>query len=459
MMVMSRPHHPRKPTFTVGSEAPVAGAVTLVTATALAVANMIGIGVFTSLGFQVRDIPSGFALLMLWVVGGVFALCGGLSYAELATAFPRSGGEYNLLSRIYHRAVGFLAGWVSATVGFAAPTALAASAFGDYFAGVVPGASPLALALMIVWSISLIQLWGIDRASAFQNVSTFIKVALIVVFIGGALAFGSATSISFAPSSRDIAYMTSPAFAVALAFVMYSYAGWNAAIYIAGEVRDPRRTLPQSVLAAVAIVMLLYVGLNAVFLYTTPIDQLAGQTDVALIAGQHIFGDIGGRIVGAVICIGLVSSINAMMWIGPRVTMIMGEDHPLLSVFARRTRNGVPALAVLLQLAIATLLLLTQSFQSILEFIQFSLTVSSFLTVLGVIVLRHTQPALPRPYRVWGYPLTPLLFLGVSLFMMVNLALERPAQSVAGVLMMLTGLLIYGLSLRLARNRSWSPRV
>jgi APA family basic amino acid/polyamine antiporter len=205
--------------------------------------------------------------------------------------------------------------------------------------------------------------------------------------------------------------------------------------------------------------MLLYVGLNAVFLYTTPIDQLAGQTDVALIAGQHIFGDIGGRIVGAVICIGLVSSISAMMWIGPRVTMIMGEDHPLLSVFARRTRNGVPALAVLLQLAIATLLLLTQSFQSILEFIQFSLTVSSFLTVLGVIVLRHTQPALPRPYRVWGYPLTPILFLGVSLFMMVNLALERPAQAVAGVLMMLTGLLIYGLSLRLARNRSWSPRV
>ena len=166
MMVMSRPHHPRKPTFTVGSEAPVAGAVTLVTATALAVANMIGIGVFTSLGFQVRDIPSGFALLMLWVVGGVFALCGGLSYAELATAFPRSGSEYNLLSRIYHRAVGFLAGWVSATVGFAAPTALAASAFGDYFAGVVPGASPLALALMIVWSISLIQLWGIDRLPA-----------------------------------------------------------------------------------------------------------------------------------------------------------------------------------------------------------------------------------------------------------------------------------------------------
>ena len=438
--------------------APVAPPVTPMTAIALAVANMIGIGVFTSLGFQVKDIPSGFALLMLWVVGGVFALCGGLSYAELATAFPRSGGEYNLLSRIYHRAVGFLAGWVSATVGFAAPTALAATAFGGYFAGVVPGASPLGLALAVVWSISLIHLWGIDRASTFQNVSTLIKVALIVVFIAAALAFGVRAPISFAPSRGDLGVIASPAFAVALAFVMYSYAGWNAVTYIAGEVRDPKRTLPQSVLAAVAIVTVLYVGLNAVFLYTTPVDQLAGQIDVAVVSGHYIFGDIGGRIVGGVICIGLISSISAMMWIGPRVTMVMGEDYPLLSAFARKTSSGVPALAILFQLAIVTVLLLSQSFESILEFIQFSLTISSFLTVLGVIVLRYTQPELPRPYRVWGYPLTPVLFLGVSLFMMINLALQRPVQSLAGVGMMLTGLVIYGLSLRYQRNRTWSPR-
>jgi APA family basic amino acid/polyamine antiporter len=438
--------------------APVAPPVTPITAIALAVANMIGIGVFTSLGFQVKDTPSGFALLMLWVVGGVFALCGGLSYAELATAFPRSGGEYNLLSRIYHRAVGFLAGWMSATVGFSAPTALAATAFGGYFASVVPGVPPLVLALVLVWSISLVHLWGIDRASAFQNVSTLIKVALILVFIAAALAFGVRAPISFAPSSGDLGVIASPAFAVALAFVMYSYAGWNAAIYIAGEVREPERTLPRSVLAAVAIVTVLYVGLNAVFLYTTPIDQLTGQIDVAVVAGQHIFGDTGGRIVGAVICIGLVASISAMMWIGPRVTMVMGEDYPLLSVFARKTRSGVPAAAILFQLAVVTLLLLAQGFESILEFIQFSLTISSFLTVLGVIVLRHTQPSLPRPYRVWGYPLTPVLFLGVSLFMMINLLVQRPVQSLAGVAMVLTGLLVYGLSQRYPPKPSWSSR-
>jgi APA family basic amino acid/polyamine antiporter len=437
-------------------ESAPAAPVTLATAIALAVANMIGIGVFTSLGFQVKDLPSGFALLTLWVVGGVIALCGALSYAELATAFPRSGGEYNFLSRIYHPAIGFLAGWVSATVGFTAPIALAAMAFGGYFAGVVPGLPPLALALALVWSIALVHLRGVQRASAFQNVATLVKVALIVAFIAAAFALGNPSSMSFAPTAGDAGHIVSPAFAVSLAFVMYSYAGWNAVTYIAGEVRDPRRTLPYSVIVAVVTVTLLYVGLNAVFLYSTPINQLAGQIDVAVIAGQHIFGDTGGRIVGALICIGLVSTVSAMMWIGPRVIMVMGEDFSLLAPFARRTANGVPLLAVLSQLGVVTVLLLTQGFESILEFIQFSLTISSFLTVLGVIVLRFTQPGLPRPYRVWGYPLTPLVFLAVSLFMMINLVLERPAQSLAGVGMVLTGLLIYGLSLRYPRPHARS---
>jgi APA family basic amino acid/polyamine antiporter len=425
--------------------------VSLTTAIALAVANMIGIGVFTSLGYQVKDLRSGFTLLTLWFVGGVFALCGALSYAELATVFPRSGGEYNFLSRIYHRSVGFLAGWMSATVGFSAPTALAAMAFGVYFADAVPGAPPLFLALALVWSISLVHLLGVQRASEFQNVSTFLKVALIIAFILAACAVGTPQAISFAPTVGDLGQIASPAFAVSLAFVMYAYTGWNAVTYIAGEVRDPEHTLPYSVIVAVIAVTVLYVGLNAVFLYTTPIEQLVDRTDVAVIAGRNIFGDVGGRLVGALICVGLVSSVSAMMWIGPRVTMAMGEDYALLSPFARRAKSGVPITAILFQLALVTLLLLTQGFASILEFIQFTLTVSSFLTVLGVIVLRHRAPTLPRPYRVWGYPLTPLLFLGVSLFMMANLVIERPAQSLAGVAMMLTGLLVYGLSQRFPR--------
>jgi basic amino acid/polyamine antiporter, APA family len=426
--------------------------VSMLTATAIAVADMIGIGVFTSLGFQVKDIPSGFSLTMLWIVGGIVALCGALAYAELAAAFPRSGGEYNFLSRIYHPAIGFIAGWVSATVGFAAPVALAAMAFGEYFDGVVQGAPPLALGLGVVWLVSLVHLGGVRHGSAFQNASTILKVALIVVLIVAGFAWGTPQAVSFAPSMNDLHYLTGAPFAISLVFVMYSYSGWNAATYIAGEIDEPRRSVPRALLNATLIVLALYVALNVVFLYTTPIERMVGQIDVALIAGQHIFGDAGGRIVGALICVGLVSAISAMTWIGPRVTMVMGEDVPMLRMFARKTKNGVPAAAILCQLGFVNLLLITGSFKAILEYVQFSLTFCSFLTVLGVIVLRYTQPELPRPYRAWGYPVTPLIFLSVTLFMMLYLVVEQPVQSLAGAFTMLTGLLVYGIHLKQSRS-------
>jgi APA family basic amino acid/polyamine antiporter len=423
-----------------------AGQVTALTATAIAVADMIGIGVFTSLGFQVRDIPSAFSLLALWVIGGIAALCGALSYAELAAAFPRSGGEYNYLSRIFHPALGFLAGWVSATVGFAAPIALAAMAFGDYFEGVVPGSPPLLLGLIVTWLVSLVHLCGLRQSSAFQNVSTFLKLALILVLIVAGFTLAQPQPISFKPSLHDFGYIGSAPFAISLVFVLYSYSGWNAATYSAGEVRDPERSLPRSIVFSLLIVIALYAALNAVFLYTTPMEKMAGQIDVALIAGKSIFGEAGGRIVGALICLGLISSISAMTWIGPRVTMVMGEDLPLLQAFSRRTEGGAPITAILFQLAIVNLLLLTQSFEAVLDFIQFSLTLCSFLAVLGVIVLRATRPDLPRPYRVWAYPITPVIFLSVTLFMMYHLVLERPGQSLAGLATMLAGLVVYAFS-------------
>jgi APA family basic amino acid/polyamine antiporter len=420
--------------------------VSTVTATAIAVADMIGIGVFTSLGFQVRGIPSAFSLVMLWVVGGITALCGALSYAELAAALPRSGGEYNFLSRIYHPAIGFLAGWISATVGFAAPIAVAAMAFGVYFEGVVPGSPPLVLGLALAWIVSFVHLSGIRHSSVFQNVSTAIKVVLIAAFIIAGFAFGTPQPISFAPSAQDLTYIFSAPFAISLVFVMYSYSGWNAATYIINEVRNPERSLPRSLLAATLIVLVLYVALNAVFLYTTPMNKMAGQINVAQVVGREIFGEAGGRIVAALICIGLISAVSAMIWIGPRVTMVIGEDIPALGFFARTTKAGVPAIAILFQLAIVTLLLFTQSFEAVVDYIQFSLTFCTFLAVLGVTVLRFTQPALPRPYRVWGYPLTPIVFLLVTGFMMYYLITQRPVQSLAGVLTMLAGLLLFAIS-------------
>jgi APA family basic amino acid/polyamine antiporter len=226
---------------------------------------------------------------------------------------------------------------------------------------------------------------------------------------------------------------------------MYSFSGWNAATYIIGEMRDATQNLPRALLTGTLIVLVIYVALNAVFLHTAPIDKLAGQLDVATISGSYIFGDTGGRIVAAMICIGLVSSISAMMWIGPRVTMTMGEDIPALKLFARRSKNGAPAYAIVFQLVVATLLLFTRSFEAVLDFIQFSLLFCSFFTVLGVIKLRITRPELPRPYRAWGYPVTPLVFLLVTAFMMYYLLTERPLQSFLGTLIMISGLLIYAI--------------
>ncbi len=417
--------------------------VSLATATALVVANIIGTGVFTSLGFQVKDIPSPFALLALWVVGGVAALCGALSYGELGAALPRSGGEYHFLSAVYHPAAGFVAGWVSGTVGFAAPVAITAIAFESYLRGVFPGIPALPIAFAIVWTLALVHLWDAAGGGLFQTFSTALKVILIAGAIGAGFLAAHPQPVSFRPGSPDAGLVFSAPFAISLVFVMYSYSGWNASTYIGGEMREPGRNIPLSLLLGTVGVAILYIALNAVFLRTTPEAELSGQLEVGLIAGKHIFGAQGGRVMGALICIGLVSSISSMTWIGPRVSMAMGEDVALLRFLAFKTARGVPAVAVLFQAAIASVLLATASFEKISTFIQFSLTLCSFLTVLGVIVLRFTRPELPRPYRTWGYPATPLIFLGITAFMMVEIVRWQPKESFAGLGTMLLGLVVY----------------
>ena len=432
----------------------VSGSVSWITATAIVVADMVGVGVFTSLGFQVTDITSGFSLLLLWVVGGIAAICGAFCYAELAAMFPRSSGEYNFLRRIYHPAFGFVAGWLSATVGFAAPIALAAMAFGVYFKSIIPGAPPLLLGFCITWLAALVHLGGVRFGAAYHNVWTALKLVLIVVFIIAGFALGDTQPVSFLPSAVDLTFIGGAPFAISLVFVMYSYSGWNAATYIVGEMHDPIRNVPRALFAGTAIVIVLYVCLNAVFLITTPMQEMAGQLDVAIIAGKHIFGDVGGRIMGALICLGLVSSISAMTWIGPRVAMTMGEDLPLFRLFSRKSKQDAPTVAIVFQLLVSNVLLLTQSFEAVLDFIQFSLTFCSFFTVLGVIKMRITRPDLARSYRAWGYPVTPVIFLSVTLFMMYYLVVNRPLQSLAGVAMMLAGLVVYYVSRQLSNAPS-----
>jgi APA family basic amino acid/polyamine antiporter len=279
--------------------------------------------------------------------------------------------------------------------------------------------------------------------SAFQNLSTLIKLLLVGALIAAGFFVQPKQPIDFLPAPGDTMAIFGAPFAVALVYVMYSYSGWNAAAYITGEIKQPAKNVPRSLLAGTGLVIVIYVLLNAVFLATTPAQELKGQLEVALIAGKHIFGSNGGRFAGAVICLGLVSAISSMTWIGPRVSMSMGEDHWLLRLLGRKNPQGIPANAIVLQLLIVNLLLFTRSFESVVQYTQFSLLLCSLFTVLGVIVLRTARPEIARPYRVWAYPLPPIIFAVITLWMMFYLLRWKTTESLAGLATAIVGLLLY----------------
>ena len=413
---------------------------------------MVGTGVFTSLGLQAAQIRSPGMLLLLWVIGGVLALCGALSYAELSTALPRSGGEFHFLSRIYHPAVGFMAGWTSVIVGFAAPLALASMAFGKYCQAALPGASPLLASIGIVLVVSLAHLIKLTFGAYFQNTFTTLKLLLILGFLLAGFSVGATHPVSLFPKPQDVPQAFSSPFAISLIYVMYAYSGWNASVYIAQEVASPQRNLPRSLIMGTLLVTVLYLSLNAVFLLTTPLDEMAGKIEVGALSAVHIFGPIGGRLVSGLISLALISCISAMTWAGPRVWQVMGEDYAILGLFARKSAAGIPVPALILQLAIVVLLLVSSTFEVVLVYTQFTLNLCAFLTVLGLFILRRRQPHLERPYRTWGYPFTPLAFLLIIAATMVYFIGTKPIESIAGFATLAVGFLIYLLSPRSAER-------
>ena len=411
---------------------------------------MIGTGVFTSLGFQLLDIRSGFVLLMLWAVGGVIALSGAMTYAELGAAMPRSGGEYNFLTRIYHPAVGFASGWVSATVGFAGPTALAAMTFAAYATSSLGGATEpwllKAIACGLIIVLTLVHSSTRRNSGGLQVAFTVLKVGVIVLFCIGALwLVDEPQPVRFAFATEDISLLSSGAFAVSLIYVSYAYTGWNAATYLSGELDDPQRTLPRILLLGTAVVMLLYLALNYVFLRVTPMDAMVGQVEVGYIAADAAFGELGGRFAGLVLSLLLISTVSAMTVAGPRVLQVIGEDIRQLRILAKTNADGVPAIAIAVQSSLAILFILTSSFESVLVFSGFILALNSLVTVLGVFVLRYRQPQLERPYRTFGYPLTPLIYLSLTAWTLLFVLLNRTQESLLGVGVIVAGLIAYAL--------------
>ena len=426
------------------------------TITAIVIANMVGTGVFTSLGFQLLDIQSGFVILLLWAAGGLIAVCGAMTYAELGAALPRSGGEYNFLSRIYHPAVGFVAGWTSVTIGFAGPTALAAMTFAAYATSILEVDSgrwlEQMLAIALVVALAVVHSGKRRGSGGVQVGFTVLKVLVIVGFCLAALAvIDDPQPVRFTPAAEDAAVFTSAAFAISLIYVSYAYTGWNAATYLSSELENPQRTLPGILLTGTLVVAVMYIGLNFVFLYAAPISEMRGQVEVGFIAATAAFGDLGGKFAGLVLAALLISTVSAMMMAGPRVLQVVGEDFRPLRFLARTNEDGIPGTAVYVQAGVAILFILTSSFESVLLFAGFTLALNSFVTVLGVFVLRWRQPELERPYRTFLYPLPPLIYLGLTGWTLWFVLMTRPVEGSFGLGVIASGLLVYALAARAGR--------
>jgi APA family basic amino acid/polyamine antiporter len=415
---------------------------TLQVGIALVIANMIGTGVFTSLGYQVGPLPSGFVILMLWLLGGVVALSGALVYAEISTTLKRSGGEYYYLGEIFHPLLGFLSGWMSTLVGFAGAISAVALAIGSYSA-VLIGLNEKWVAIASILLISFVHLFGVKASGWTQTLLTGIKLSLIAFFCIAPLFFAgdSLSGISFLPQPGDWDLMLTPGFAVSLVFVVYAYTGWNAAAYIAGNLENPARNLPLALLLGTGIVVVIYLSLNAMFLFVANFNELNGQNDVGNIVAIKLFGVRIGQIFSALFSIALLSTLSAMTIAGPRVTEAMGEDYPALQKLSTRNRYGMPYVAVLIQAGWSVFLVMVSSFKEIIQYISISLSIFSLLTVIGIFFLRKTHT--DRPFRMPFYPVTPLIFIVVTCWMIYYMFREDPRIIFYSLGTMIPGAIIY----------------
>ena len=420
------------------------------TATAIVVANMIGAGIFTSLGFQLTSTENTWSILALWSLGALMALCGALSYAELGTHWSRSGGEYHFLSKAFHPLLGYLSGWVSLTVGFSAPIALAAMAMGEYI-GPYLSISGLSLALGTVLLISFFHSLSIKKSSILQNITTAFKVVLIGIFIYyGMTQASDVSALQWDTGWKEEVLL--PAFAVSFVCVSFSYSGWNAAAYIVDEIHNPRKTLPRALLIGTGVVSVLYLLLNFVFLKQSPLEALQGQLEVGQITAISLFGETGGELISFAIALMLISSISAMVWAGPRVTQVMGEDHLLWEWFSKKTKKTIPVRAIWLQTSMTLILLLTGTFEQVLIYSGFVLQLFAALTVAGVFVVRRKKGTV-RPNGAFRSPLFPipqLIFLVLSGWILIYLLIAQPLETGLGLINLVLGFVVYRIDTRYA---------
>lgn len=416
-----------------------------VTATSIVVGNMVGTGIFTTTGLILADVHDPLAVLVVWLIGGLAALCGALTYGELSAAMPHSGGEYYYLSRLYHPLVGFISGWISLIVGFSAPIAAVAIAFAKYTQQVINGIPEIPTALITVLVLSVLHLWYVKIGSQIHNGFTWVKVLLIMALIVGGILMASNTEYYLAIPEVNESWraLLNPAFATSLIFVMYAYSGWNAAAYLGGEIKQPERNLPLALIAGTLIVTILYLGLNFFYLAYVPAEQLSGKVEVAHYAAKAMLGPTGSAITSVIVAMACLSSISAMMMSGPRIYQKIGEDHAFFQLFSKRSSHGAPYVAILTQMVIAQAFILTLAFDTILTYVGFTLSLFASLAVGGIFILRSKSRVAPASYQTWGYPILPALFILVMAWMMGHTLFTKPIASLTGIGTMAVGAVIY----------------
>ncbi len=413
--------------------------LTLIPASSIVVASMVGTGIFTTTGLMIQMGAGGGDVLLAWLLGGVVALCGALCYGEIGANLPRSGGEYFYLSRLLHPSLGVMSGWVSLVVGFAAPIAASAMAMHLYLARIVPNWPVRSMAVLTIILLSVLHSFDVRLGGKVLSSLIAVQVILLLAFIVGAL-FRSNQVASF--TQFNPSFWSSSAFAVVLIFVSFAYSGWNAAAYVGGEIANAQTTLPRSLLLGAGAVGVLYVLVNVSYLSAVPTAQLSGVKEVAHDVAQRLWGTTGGNLTSALIALTLISPVSAMIMIGPRVLEAMSTDGFMPRSFSRLNRRKVPATAVFVQAALAAMIAVTSSFGPLLIYIGFTLTIFAALTVLSLFRLRRRADI----KRVCvGYPVTPLIFLAFALWATVWSVRAQPIPALAVLATLLVGYIAYAI--------------
>ena len=420
----------------------------------IVIANMVGAGIFTTSGLLMSDLGNPLLMISLWIVGGLLALCGALSYSELGAAMPHAGGEYIFLSQLFHPMLGFLSGWVSFIVGFSAPIAASALGFSEYFTRAFPQLLQLGvgsvlsaalikkiLAILVISVFTWVHLRGISFGAKVQNLLTLLKVGLVLALIalGFALGNGNINHLS-AGAPFQLSFGGLKTIGLSLMWIMFGYSGWNASVYIGAEIKNPRQNLPRSLLLGTGVVTLLYVLLNLLYVYAIQPGEMSGVISIGGLAMKQLFGGSVEMVFSLLISFALFSSLSAFIILGPRVYYAMARHGFFFkSIAVVHPKYNVPARAILLQSLISIIMVLSGAFDQILTYMGFSLGIFPILAVLAVFKLRRQNGRLKMP----GFPFVQILYITAAVFILLLGYLERPIESSIAIVTVLAGIPFY----------------